>query len=333
VLLTAYLGDSVTRFVQKILEHTRSKFVYHDDVMAFCTNCGTQVNDDARFCVNCGRALVADAQNPPGTYVPAPLPEPLDYSIEGHNLQITRVHLKPGQEIYAEAGKMVYKSASVSWETRMSGNSLGQKLLGAIKRRLMGESIMMTYFRAQGTGEVGFAGHYPGKVHVFNLAAGQSIMVQRDGFLFAQASVQLDIALVRKLGAGLLGGEGFILEKLTGPGEVFVHAGGDFVQFDLAPGEQIQVQTGHLVAFEPTVDYDIQLVGSIRTAIFGGEGIFLATLTGPGKVVLQSLTLERLRHELAPASHGGDEHRPFDALAGGVGGVIGGLGSILGSDD
>jgi uncharacterized protein (TIGR00266 family) len=266
--------------------------------------------------------------------IPAvPLPEPLDYSIEGHNLQIARVRLKPGQEIYAEAGKMVYKSVNVGWETRMSGQTLGEKLLGALKRRLMGESIMMTYFRAQVPGEVGFAGHYPGKIHVFDLAAGQAMMVQRDGFLFAQSSVTLDIALVRKLGAGLLGGEGFILQKLTGPGPVFVHAGGDFVEMSLGAGEQLQVQTGHLVAFEPTVDYDIQMVGSVRTAIFGGEGIFLATLTGPGKVVLQSLTLERLRHELSPHMHGGDEHRPIDALGGGVGGVLGGLGGLLRSDD
>jgi uncharacterized protein (TIGR00266 family) len=297
--------------------------------MTFCTNCGTQLNDDARFCGNCGRAL----DSSPATYNAALLPEPLDYSIEGHNLQIARVRLKPGQEIYAEAGKMVYKSANVAWETRMSGNSLGQKILGAIKRRLMGESIMMTYFHAQVPGEAGFAGHYPGKIHVFDLAPAQTIMVQRDGFLFAQSSVQLDIALVRKLGAGLLGGEGFILEKLTGPGPVFVHAGGDLVEFNLTPGEQLQVQTGHLVAFEPTVEYDIQLVGSIRTAIFGGEGIFLATLTGPGKVVLQSLTLERLRHELSPHVHGGDEHRPLEALGGGIGGVIGGIGSIFSSDD
>ncbi|HEX6546836.1 MAG TPA: TIGR00266 family protein, partial [Bryobacteraceae bacterium] len=296
------------------------------DTMAFCTNCGTQLSDGARFCVNCGQPITGGA--PAGAVVP--LPEPLDYNIEGHNLQIARVHLKPGQEIFAEAGKMVYKSVNVAWETRMSGDTLGQKLLGALKRRLMGESLMMTYFRAQMAGEVGFAGHYPGKIHVFDLAPGQSMLVQRDGFLFAQASVQLDIALVRKLGAGLLGGEGFILEKLTGPGPVFVHAGGDFVEFNLTAGEQIQVQTGHLVAFEPTVTYDIQMVGSIRTAIFGGEGIFLATLTGPGKVVLQSLTLERLRHELSPGTHGGDEHRPIDALGGGVGGVIG---SMFRSDD
>lgn len=303
--------------------------------MAFCSNCGTELPADSRFCVNCGHPMPGAGFSVPGSYNAPPIPtaEPLQYNIEGHNLQIARVHLKPGQEIYAEAGKMVYKSSNVFWETRMSGNTLGQKILGAIKRRLMGESIMMTYFRTQVPAEVGFAGHYPGKIHVWELQAGQSMMVQRDAFLFASSSVQLDIALVRRLGAGLLGGEGFILEKLTGPGAVFIHAGGDFVEFDLASGEQMQVQTGHIVAFEPTVDYDIQMVGSIRTAIFGGEGIFLATLTGPGKVVLQSLTLERLRHELSPISHGGDEHRPVDALTGGVGGVIGGLGSIFGSDD
>ena len=291
--------------------------------MTYCTNCRAELSADARFCPNCGHSITSAG----GSVAPT---LPLKYDIEGHNLQIARVHLQPGQEVYAEAGKMVYKSSNVFWETRMSGNSLGQKLLGAIKRRLMGESLMMTYFLTQVPGEVGFAGHYPGKIHVFELAAGQSMMVQRDGFLFAESSVQLDIALVRKLGSGLLGGEGFILEQLTGPGAVFVHAGGDFVQFDLAPGEQMQVQTGHLVAFEPSVSYDIQTVGSIKTAIFGGEGIFLATLTGPGKIVLQSLTLERLRHELAPRIHGTDERNPLESLGGGV---IGGLGSLFRSDD
>jgi uncharacterized protein (AIM24 family) len=176
---------------------------------------------------------------------------------------------------------------------------------------------------------VGFAGHYPGKIQVFELAAGQTIMVQRDGFLFAQSTVTLDIALVRRLGAGLLGGEGFILQKLTGPGAVFVHAGGDHVDFTLGPGEMLQVQTGHLVAFEPTVNYDIQMVGSIRTAIFGGEGVFLTTLTGPGRVILQSMTLERLRHELAPAEHrgAGSEQNPLGAIA------SGNWGSFFSSDD
>jgi uncharacterized protein (AIM24 family) len=176
--------------------------------MAFCTNCGTQLADNARFCLNCGQPTAGGA---PGAayYPPAPPVEPLRYDIEGHNLQIARVHLQPGQEIYAEAGKMIYKSANVDWQTRMTGQSFAQKIIGAVKRKLMGESLFFTYFQAAGApGEVGFAGHYPGKIQVFELAPGQSIMVQRDGFLFAQASVTLDIALVRRLGAGLLGGEG-----------------------------------------------------------------------------------------------------------------------------
>jgi uncharacterized protein (TIGR00266 family) len=296
--------------------------------MVFCTNCGSQLGDDAKFCPNCGQPNSAGA--PAGYSPPAPPVAPLRYDIEGHNLQIARVHLEPGQEIYAEAGKMIYKSASVDWATRMTGQSISQKILGALKRKLMGESLFFTYFGATDSpGEVGFAGHYPGKIQVFELAPGQPMLVQRDGFLFAQSSVTLDIAMVRRLGAGLLGGEGFILQKLTGPGAVFVHAGGDHVDFTLAPGEVLQVQTGHLVAFEPTVNYDVQLVGNIRTAIFGGEGLFLTTLTGPGRVILQSMTLERLRHELAPAEHrhNGEERNPLGAIASGD------LSSFFRSDD
>ncbi len=296
--------------------------------MAFCTNCGSQIGDSSKFCPSCGQQL--GAASPIASYTAAAAPTPLKYDIEGHNLQIARVHLQPGQEIYAEAGKMIYKAANVDWDTRMSGQSVGQKIIGAIKRKLMGESFFFTHFRASNTvGEVGFAGHYPGKIQVFELAAGQTIMVQRDGFLFAQNSVTLDIAMVRRLGAGLLGGEGFILQKLTGPGAVFVHAGGDHVDFTLAAGETLQVQTGHLVAFEPSVNYDVQLVGSIRTAIFGGEGLFLTTLTGPGRVILQSMTLERLRHELSPQEHrhSGEERNPLGAIASGD------LSSFFRSDD
>ena len=170
--------------------------------MAFCTNCGTQVPDASRFCVNCGTPLAGGAAATTGTttYAAAP-PTPLKYDIEGHNLQIARVHMQPGQEIYAEAGKMIYKTPSVDWTTRMSGQTIGAKILGAIKRKLMGESLFFTYFQAQlAPGEVGFAGHYPGKIQVFDLAAGQTMMVQRDGFLFAQGSVTLDIALVETAG-------------------------------------------------------------------------------------------------------------------------------------
>ncbi|MDQ6707328.1 MAG: AIM24 family protein, partial [Acidobacteriota bacterium] len=148
----------------------------------------------------------------------------------------------------------------------------------------------------------------------------QSVLAQRDAFLFAQPTVQLNVAFVKKLGAGFFGGEGFILEKLTGPGLVFIHAGGDFVEFNLAAGESLQVDTGCIVAFDESVDYDIQFVGGIRRAMFGGEGVFLATVTGPGRVIIQSMTIEKMRRELAPSRHGGDEHSPLGALGGLLGG-------------
>ena len=148
------------------------------------------------------------------------------------------------------------------------------------------------------------------------MAPGQSIMVQRDGFLLAQPTVNFRIALVKKLGAGFFGGEGFILEKLVGPGTVLIHAGGDFVEFNLQAGENLQVDSGCLVAFDESVDYDIQYVGGIKRAIFGGEGVFWANLTGPGRVIVQSLTLQRLRRELAPYKKGGDERRPREVLDG-----------------
>jgi uncharacterized protein (TIGR00266 family) len=241
--------------------------------------------------------------------------QPLEYTIQGDNLQVIRIKLQPGQELFAEAGKMVYKQTQVAWETRMTGETLGEKIWGAVKRKLMGESLFMTYFRASSPGEVGFAGSYPGRVQVFDLKAGQSIFVQRDAFVVAQSSTTLNIALVKKLGAGFFGGEGFILEQLTGPGTVFIHAGGDFVEFTLAAGESLQVDTGCIVAFDETVDYDIQLAGGIRTAIFGGEGLFLATLTGPGRVIIQSLTLEKMRRELAPYRSGGDEHQGLNVIS------------------
>lgn len=274
--------------------------------------------DTARFCSRCG--------NPSGTAAGDPAPavavEPLEYKIQGDNLQVARVRLKPGQEIYAEAGKMVYKTSNVQWESRMSGDTLGQKIWGALKRKVMGESLFFTYFRSTGEGEVGFAGTYPGRIQVFDLAPGQSVLAQRDSFLFAQATVQLNIAFVKRIGTGFFGGEGFILEKLTGPGSVFIHGGGDFIEFTLKPGEVLQVDTGCIVAFDETVGYDVQMAGGIRTAIFGGEGLFLATLTGPGRAIVQSMTLEKLRRELTPARTGGDERN-----------ALGSLGGLLSSED
>src|SRR5215831_1181376 len=278
--------------------------------MTYCSRCGTQAGPNAQFCTVCGTSLSS------GGAVPQPAVEHLDFTIQGDNLQVARVRLKPGQEVYAEAGKMVYKTANVQWESRMTGATLGEKLMGVLRRTVTGESLFFTYFRADSPGEVGFAGSYPGRIQVFDLKAGQSVLAQRDAFLFAQPSVQFNVAFAKKLGAGLFGGEGFILEKFTGPGAVFIHAGGDFVEFDLAAGQTLQVDTGCIVAFDESVDYDIQFVGGIKTALFGGEGLFLATLTGPGQVVIQSMTLQKLRRELAPTRTGGDEHSPLGSLGG-----------------
>jgi uncharacterized protein (TIGR00266 family) len=282
-------------------------------IMAFCVNCGSQLPDNGRFCTNCGAPANAASGSPSQAVA---VHQPLDYTIQGDNLQVIRIRLQPGQELYAEAGKMVYKQPQVAWETRMSGESLGEKLLGALKRKLMGESLFLTYFRASVTGEVGFAGSYPGRVQAFELKPGQTVFVQRDAFVVAQSTIQLNIALVKRLGAGFFGGEGFILEQLTGPGTAFIHAGGDFVEFTLAAGESLQIDTGCIVAFDATVDYDIQLAGGIRTALFGGEGLFLATLTGPGRVIVQTLTLQKMRRELAPYRTGGDEHKGLDVISG-----------------
>lgn len=291
--------------------------------MAFCTFCGTQMGDDAKFCPGCGRQQAAPAAVNAAFAAPASA-EPLDYVIHGDNLQVVRVKLKPGQELIAEAGKMLYKTPNVQWETRMQGASIGQKLWGAVKRKLMGESLFMTHFRTNTPGEVGFAGDYPGRIQAFDLSAGKSWLVQRDSFLMAQSTVQLNIELVRKLGAGFFGGEGFILERLTGPGIVFIHAGGDHLEFDLQAGETLQVDTGCVVGFEGSVSYDIQFVGGIKTAIFGGEGLFLTTLTGPGKVIVQSMTLEKMRRELGSlsSSSSGDESNP-----------LGAIGNLFGRDD
>lgn len=281
------------------------------------------MDDAAAFCGSCGTALGGGA----AASRPAPMPAaPLEYEIEGDNLEVVRIHMKPGQEIIAEAGKMVYKTPDVSWETKMTGEGLGGKLMGALKRKLTGESLFLTHFKTSGgPGEVGFSGDFPGRIQAFELAAGQSVLCQRDAFILAEATVQLGIAFTKKIGAGLFGGEGFILQKLTGPGTAFIHAGGDFVTFHLKPGEVLQVDTGCIVAFDEGVAYDVQFAGGIATGIFGGEGLFLATLTGPGKIIIQTMTLSKLRRQLG----GG-----LGAKSGG--GEASGLGTLtqlLGSND
>ena len=225
------------------------------------------------------------------------------YTIEGDNLEVVRITLDTGDRVFAEAGKMIYKTPQVEWRTAMRGKGLTGKLLGGLKSKLTGESLFFTHFSCPtASGEVGFAGDFPGRIRPLNLGPQQSVLVQKDGFVAAESTVQLDIALTKKLGAGMFGGEGFILQRLRGPGTAFIHAGGDFVEFDLRPGETLQVDTGSVVCFDDTVRYSVELAGGIKTSLFGGEGLFLATLTGPGKAVLQSLSLAKLRRELAVGS-------------------------------
>jgi len=299
----------------------------------FCSSCGAALTPGAAACAACGAALTASAgpaagppPYTPPSYTPpvaaAPSALSMEYKIEGDNLQILRVKLRPGMEVYAEAGKMVYKTPSIHMESKMIGQSLGEKLLGALKRKVAGESLFTTHFTCpSGQGEIGFAGDYPGRLQAITISPGRAFLAQRDSFICAENSVAFSIAFQRKLGTGFFGGEGFILEKFTGSGTVFIHGGGDFVVFDLAPGEMLQVDTGCIVGFEETVDYDIQFAGGIKTALFGGEGLFLATLRGPGRAIIQTLTLAKLRRELG-AMTGGNEQ------AG-----LGSIGKIFGSDD
>ncbi len=253
------------------------------------------------------------------------------YEIHGDNLEILKVHVNPEFPLFAEAGKMIYIRGNVDMESRLpekkDAGFLG-KVMGAGKRILAGESLFFTYY--EGNGEVGFAGDFPGRILPVGLA-GHTILAQRDAFLAAIGEVNISIALQKRIGGALFGGEGFILEKISGDGIVFLHAGGDLYQMDLEPGETIRVDTGSVVAWDESVTYDVQTVGSIKSALFGGEGIFLTTLTGPGTVVIQTMTLAKLRRQIGWS--GGKTEASGSSLSKtlGVGGLAAGAGSLLGS--
>ncbi|KAA0009700.1 TIGR00266 family protein [Thermoplasmatales archaeon ex4484_30] len=220
----------------------------------------------------------------------------MKYKITGDNLQIVTVELEEGEKVYAEAGSMVYLSPNIKMEAKMRGG-----LLKAIGRKFAGETFFLTEFSPQGgKGFVGFAGNAPGTIKAIELDGSNEFIVQKDAFLCAEDGVELSIAFQRRLGAIFFGGEGFILERLKGKGLAFIHACGDFVEMELKEGEKIKVDTGSVVGWEGSVDYDIQRVKGIKTIFFGGEGLFLTTLTGPGKILLQSMTLHNLAMALAP---------------------------------
>ena len=246
----------------------------------------------------------------------------IDYKIYGDDLQLVEIELDPGEGVRAEVGTMTYMQDGIDMQT-----STGGGLLQGLKRAVTGESFFITTFlnKARNRSSVAFAAPYPGKIIALDLTAlGGTFICQKDSFLCAAQGVNIEVAFTKKLGAGLFGGEGFILQKLTGDGLVFMHAGGTIIEKDLASGETLRVDTGCLVAFAPSVQYDIQFVGGFKNALFGGEGLFLAKMTGPGKVYLQSLPFSRLADRIVAASKFSrvDEKT---GVAGLVGDILGGL--------
>ena len=261
----------------------------------------------------------------------------IDYKIFGDDMQFVEVELDPAEAVVAEAGGMMYMDGDIAMETifgdgsaQSTGSGLVGALLGAGKRLLTGESLFMTVFQNRGAGKkrVAFGAPYPGKIIPVHLAEiGGDLLAQKDSFLCAAKGVSIGIAFTQRLGAGFFGGEGFILERLQGDGLCFIHAGGTILQRDLAAGEVLRVDTGCIVAFQPSVEYDIQYVGNVKSALFGGEGLFFATLRGPGRVWLQSLPLSRLAGRIVGAVPGlGRRGRE-------EGSVLGGLGRLLDGDN
>jgi len=220
----------------------------------------------------------------------------MKFEIHGTVMQTLDIHLSAGEAVYTESGGMAWMSDGIAMSTGTRGG-----LMAGIARKFAGESMFMTTYTCEApTGMITFTPESPGKVLAFQLRPGESLIAQKDSFMCAETSVHLEVHFRRKLGAGLFGGEGFILQKLTGPGWVFAEVAGEVREYQLGAGEMLKVDPGHLALYEPTVQYDITTVKGITNIFFGGEGLFLATLTGPGKVWLQSLPLANLAAKLAP---------------------------------
>lgn len=251
----------------------------------------------------------------------------VEYRIYGDDLQFVEIELDPMESVIAEAGAMMYMTEGVTFESKMGDGSVPDqgffgKLKDAGKRAVTGESLFMTHFTNSGAGiqQVAFAAPYPGKIVPVDLAeVGGRLICQKDAFLCAALGTRIGIAFNRKLGAGFFGGEGFILQDLQGDGKVFMHAGGTIIEKRLM-GEKLRVDTGCLVAFEPSIDYSIERAGRLKSQVFGGEGLFLATLQGAGRVWLQSLPFSRLADRIAPVGGGSGQDE---------GSVIGGISTIF----
>jgi uncharacterized protein (TIGR00266 family) len=258
----------------------------------------------------------------------------MKYDLIGDDMQAVVCDLEAGESLRAEAGVMMMMTQSIRMQT--TANTSEQKgmmgsLMSGLKRVIAGESFFITVFHAEGQpGRVIFSAPYPGKIIHLSLSATGPMLCQRDTYLCSETTVDIQVAFTKRLGAGFFGGEGFILQKLTGTGQAFVHAGGAIYPMDLAPGETLRVDTGCLVAFTESVDYDIQMVSGIKTALFGGEGLFFAQLTGPGRVYLQTLPFGRMADRIIAASKlgagaGAEQSRGFAGIGGDlVGGLFSG---------
>ena len=248
----------------------------------------------------------------------------MDYKIVGDVMQALQVTLKQGEELYAEAGAMLYMGPGIDLQARMQGGLMK----GLMRKFLAGETMFMSVFRCQAAeAHMALANPIAGKIFPVQLR-GNTILAERNAYLAAIGNVDLSVAFTKKFGAGLFGGEGFILQKISGDGLVFLHAGGNMLDFNLAAGETLRVDTGCIVSMADTVQYDIQFVGGFRNALFGGEGLFYATLTGPGHVTLQTLPFSRLANRIAAAV--GSRKEESKGLAGIAGDVLGG---IISGDD
>jgi uncharacterized protein (TIGR00266 family) len=257
----------------------------------------------------------------------------IDYKLFGDAMQFVEIELDPNEAAVAEAGGMMYMDDGIEMETIFGDGSQANSgflgaLMGAGKRLLTGESLFMTVFQNRGMGKkrVAFGAPYPGKIIPVKLSdIGGELMAQKDSFLCAAKGVSVGIAFNKKIGAGLFGGEGFIMQRLQGDGWAFLNAGGNIYERVLEPGEVLRVDTGCIVAFQPSVAFDVQYVGKIKSALFGGEGLFFATLRGPGKIWLQSLPFSRMADRIVAASRTGGRKEQ--------GSVLGGLGNLLDGDN
>ncbi|MDI9847866.1 TIGR00266 family protein [Rhodoblastus sp. 17X3] len=253
------------------------------------------------------------------------------YRLSGALLQTLEIDLAPGETVYSQTNSMCWMNDAIEMDTNTGGG-----FFAGLQRTFGGGSFFVTEFRSRGEGHVAFAPRFPGTILPLTLRDGQSLICRKETFLCAEISVRLELAWQQKFGAGLFGGEGFILQRVTGPGVVWLDLSGEVVERDLAPGERLLVNAGHVGAIDPSVSYDIQMVKGFRNILFGGEGLFLATLTGPGHIALQSMPIMNLAEEIGrylPGNSGGESTGGGALASSIVGGILGAIGGSRLSGD